>query len=226
MLLDAQRLGFLGAVDLESHLAHSEAFATVTRRLLLAGAVGGGGRGFAGEGRFRLADLGSGGGAPGLALALRLGRLAEVWLVESSQRRAAFLADALDRLGLLDVASVVGKRAEELGRDERFRGSFDVVTARAFGRPSVTAECGAPLLRPSGMLIVSEPPAAADPGGALERRATGVGRWPADGLARLGLELVSIRSEGSFRFAFLQQVGDCPEVYPRRVGVPVKRPLF
>ena len=57
------------------------------------------------------------------------------------------------------------------------RESFDVVVARSFGRPAMTAECAAPFLLRGGHLVVSEPP------GAVE------GRWSAEGLAGLGLEL-------------------------------------
>jgi 16S rRNA (guanine527-N7)-methyltransferase len=91
------------------------------------------------------------------------------------------------------------------------------VVVRSFGPPAVTAECGAPFLRVGGLLVVSEPPA--EEGKALEER------WPADGLAPLGLEPAERWTE-PFTYHASRQVTPCPDRYPRRVGIPTKRPLF
>ncbi|MBW3627023.1 MAG: hypothetical protein KY412_05385, partial [Actinobacteria bacterium] len=85
-----------------------------------------------------------------------------------------------------------------------------------FGRPAVTAECAAPLLAGGGLLLVSEPPE-----GAAEEGE----RWPAAGLDGLGLVLRTFTA-GPPRIAVLQQTGACPERFPRRVGIPAKRPLW
>jgi 16S rRNA (guanine527-N7)-methyltransferase len=157
----------------------------------------------------RFADIGSGGGLPGLVLALRW-TTAEGVLVESNHRRAAALAEALVGLGLEDRITVRMARVEDVGRDSTTRGRFPVVTARSFGPPAVTAECGAPLLAPGGCLLVSEPPGSVGD------------RWPADGLIAVGLRLVGV-VDG---IAVLEQVGECPSRLPRRAGIPAKRPLF
>ena len=158
-------------------------------------------------------DLGSGGGVPGLVLALRW-PVAEIWLLEGSTRRAAFLRLAIGRLELTNRVRVLAERAELAGRGP-LRGHLDVVTSRAFGRPAVVAECGAPFLRIGGLLAVSEPP---------EPRVDAT-RWPADGLAVCGLALEATRSPNR-RFQVLRQVAACPDQFPRRNGVPAKRPLF
>jgi 16S rRNA (guanine527-N7)-methyltransferase len=103
-------------------------------------------------------------------------------------------------------------RAEIVGRSER-RGSFDAVVARSFGPPAVTAECAAPLLRPGGRLVVSEPPDGTEE------------RWPEDGVAAFGLAR-GARLPGPPGIQVLTQVEPCPEAYPRRDGLPAKRPLF
>ena len=158
-------------------------------------------------------DLGSGGGVPGLVLAT-------VWpgsswtLVEANKRRASFLREAAAQLGCSARVQVVAERAEVVGRDGAHRGAYPLVVARSFGPPAVTAECAAPLLAPGGLLVVSEPPA-------------GDGtRWPAAGLARLGAvpERVARTARGTFQL--IRQASPCPDRYPRRVGVPAKRPLF
>ena len=155
-------------------------------------------------------DLGSGAGIPGLVLALEWP--ASSWvLLDAGERRTVVLAEAVERLGLADRVEVVCQRAEVAGRDPRHRGGYDLVTARSFGAPAVTAECGAPLLRVGGVLAVTEPPDAH-------------ARWPAAGLELLGLSLGP--SSDSPNLQQLLAVEACPDRYPRRVGVPAKRPLF
>lgn len=158
----------------------------------------------------RAADLGSGAGLPGLVLALHWPR--SRWtLVESGARRAAWLRHAVATLGLAGRVAVAERRAEAVGREDGQRGAYELVVARGFGSPAVTAECGAPLLAPGGLLVVSEPPEPV------------VGRWPAAGLALVGLELVGVRHAGA-AYAVLRAAHACPARHPRRV--PAKRPLF
>src|ERR1700751_753445 len=77
----------------------------------------------------RLVDVGSGGGLPGLALKLANPDL-HVTLVDSDQGKAAFFIKAPARLRLSDV-EVVGRPADEVGQDTRYRERFDVAVARA-----------------------------------------------------------------------------------------------
>ena len=154
-------------------------------------------------------DLGSGGGVPGLVLASD--RPAMTWVfVESNLRRTMWLQEALDWVGLTNV-TIRNERAEETGRSE-LRGTAAVVTARSFAAPAITAECGAPLLTAGGVLWVSEPP---------ERSPD---RWPPTGLRQVALRAAAgpeVRSWAAFEAS-----GQCPDRYPRRVGIPAKRPLF
>ncbi|HUF33659.1 MAG TPA: RsmG family class I SAM-dependent methyltransferase [Acidimicrobiales bacterium] len=161
----------------------------------------------------RLVDLGSGGGLPGLVLA-RARPALEVVLLDAHQRRTAFLVDALDRLDLATRAVVVADRAEVVGRSVDHRGAAACVVARSFGPPPVTAECAAPLLALGGRLIVSEPPASE------------VGdRWPPDGLAEVGMTVAQV-VDGPPRLVVLTQEQPCPDRFPRRTGIPAKRPLW
>jgi 16S rRNA (guanine527-N7)-methyltransferase len=161
----------------------------------------------------RLLDLGSGGGLPGIPLACALPETDWI-LLEGGTRRAEFLRQAVVRLGIAGRVTVIPDRAEVAGRTDH-RGTLDVVVARGFGPPAVTAECAAPFLRVGGTLIVAEPPG--DPI---------VGRWPDDGLVLLGLAR-SDRSESGFTtWQAFTQVQGCPDRFPRRTGMPNKRPLF
>jgi 16S rRNA (guanine527-N7)-methyltransferase len=157
----------------------------------------------------RVIDLGSGGGVPGLVIACERPDL-ELVLVDAMDKRCRFLEQAVEALGCSHVTVVQG-RAETLGRSE-LRGSAAAVVARSFGPPAVTAECAAPLLTVGGILVVSEPPEAED-------------RWPAAGVAELQLVATEHRV-GPPALQILRQTAPCPERFPRRIGIPAKRPLF
>jgi 16S rRNA (guanine527-N7)-methyltransferase len=108
------------------------------------------------------------------------------------------------------AAVVVEGRAEVVGRGD-LRGSAAAVLARGFATPAVTAECAAPLLEVGGVLVVSEPPDEVD-------------RWPTGALAELGLTPRYRTTSPAMQV--LEQVRTCPDRYPRRTGIPAKRPLF
>jgi 16S rRNA (guanine527-N7)-methyltransferase len=188
----AQRLGFLGREPVENHIAHALRY-----RVPMV------------ESSSRALDIGSGGGVPGLVLAVLLPRV-EWSFLDAMAKRCAFLRESVVELGLEDRVSVLEGRAEELGRLPRLRSSFDVVTARSFGAPAVLAECAAPFLRVGGFVVVSEPPGSAE-------------RWDSPLLSVLGLQRAEFHGAS---IAVLQQVEACGDRYPRRTGVPAKRPLF
>ncbi len=156
-----------------------------------------------------LVDLGSGAGVPGLMVAEARPDL-RVVLLDAMEKRTALLDDAVAAMGIADRVRVVTGRAEILGRDEELRGAAAAVTARSFGPPAATAECAAPLLAVGGLLVVSEPPEGPD-------------RWPAAELAVLGMEPTDTDVPG---VKLLRQTSPCPPQYPRRNGLPAKRPLF
>lgn len=155
-------------------------------------------------------DLGSGAGVPGLALALHW-PTSRWLLLDANRRRTRFLEAAIDALGVGARVIVEHRRAEEVGRDPIHRGAHDLVVARSFGPPAVVAECAAPLLSVDGVLVVSEPPDRPD-------------RWPVDEMAALGL--VAEATPTGSGVARFRATTACPDRFPRRVGVPAKRPLF
>jgi len=192
----AKELGFLGPVAVEDHLQHAEAYAR---------AVGPDLDGLA-------LDLGSGGGVPGLALALHWPESRWI-LVDRADRRTAFLEAAVQELALGARVQVRSGAAEMVARDPELRGQVDLVVARSFGPPATVAECGAPLLGRGGRLVVSEPPT------------PDASRWPAHGLAELGLRLLAGPASSS-PVVVLGADGSCPAGYPRRPGKPAKSPLW
>jgi 16S rRNA (guanine527-N7)-methyltransferase len=207
VLSEGQRRGVVGPGDVGGHVQHALGFLGAAGWRLEPS-------GFTLDGA-RTLDLGSGGGLPGLVLALARPDLRLV-LLDSNLRGTEFLGEAVETLDLDDRVLVVRARAEAAGHDPSHRGRFDLVVARGFGRPAVTAECGAPFLRVGGRLVVSEPPA---------EEAEGASRWPPATLAQLGLHPLE-PYRGRFSYQVLTQEHPCPDNYARRSGVPAKRPLF
>lgn len=160
----------------------------------------------------RVLDLGSGGGVPGLVLAHTLPGL-ELVLLDAGSRRSRFLREAVAGLGLGHRIEVVEDRAESAARHPLWREAFDTVVARSFGPAGVTAECAVGFLRTGGWLVVSEPP---DGGGS---------RWPVDGLEELGFAPATNREADGFGVARMEKVRS-DDRWPRRVGIPAKRPRF
>lgn len=119
-----------------------------------------------------LIDLGSGGGLPGLVIGWRLPQL-EVVLVERRTTRADLLRRAVRALDCSGHVRVVADDVAVVAQDSP--ASFDVVTARSFARPEVTAHWVARLLAPEGTALISEPPEVVPD------------RWPAPLLATLRL---------------------------------------
>lgn len=163
----------------------------------------------------RIADLGSGAGFPGLALAVALPG-AEVRLVESQQRRCEFL-ERVSAGARIDNAQVVRARAEEWHEGI---GKHDLVLARALAAQAVVLEYAAPLLRAGGALV--------DWRGRrnLQEEAECVGV-----AAELGLERAEIRHVKPFERALERnlhlylKVRETPARFPRRSGIARKKPL-
>lgn len=102
-----------------------------------------------------IADIGSGGGVPGIVLAIARPDC-RVTLIESIGKKASFLELACRELGLSRVG-VLAERAETVGRGER-RERFDVVTARAVAEMATLLEWSMPLLRVGGCLLAMKGP--------------------------------------------------------------------
>jgi 16S rRNA (guanine527-N7)-methyltransferase len=165
----------------------------------------------------RALDLGTGGGVPGVVLALA--RPDVSWtLVDSVRKKADAVRGFADALGLRNV-TVIAERAESLGRDMAHREKFDFVAARACAALPVLAEYALPLIRLGGTLVAWKGPIQPD-----ELRA---GRAAA---ARLGggtpeIRATGIPALGDHQFVTVRKLGPTPEHFPRRDGEPTRRPL-
>jgi 16S rRNA (guanine527-N7)-methyltransferase len=159
-----------------------------------------------------LVDVGSGGGLPGLPLKLARPDL-RVTLLEANRKKAAFLTHAAAVLGLEGV-EVVAMRAEEAGRKPGLRDAFDVATARALAAMPVLAELCLPLVRPGGRLL------------AMKARVEAAGA----AVSLLGggppiLHAAPSAGRARGRVVEVPKLRPTPPAYPRRPGVPNRRPL-
>jgi 16S rRNA (guanine527-N7)-methyltransferase len=167
-----------------------------------------------------LIDVGSGGGLPGIPLKLVKDGLA-VSLVEATGKKARFLEQVVRELDLVGV-KVLNQRAEEAARDRRYRGGYDVATARAVAPLDVLIEYCVPFLRVGGSMVAMKGRPENAEISAGERAAALVGAEIADLLLVPWLQEAGIRER---RLIIVRKLRETPQKYPRRVGLPRKRPL-
>ena len=154
-------------------------------------------------------DIGSGGGLPAIPLAIQLPQI-RFTLVEADRRKAAFLEHVGGTLALQNVAVCVG-RAEVLGHDPAFRERFDRATARAVAPPAVLLELALPFLRVGGLLI--------DQVGEVDPQAL------VAAARRLGGGTPSLHRVTRGLMLLVAKETPTPVEYPRRPGIPARRPL-
>ena len=158
-------------------------------------------------------DLGSGGGFPGLVLAIARPDIG--WtLVDSVGKKARFLQETIDMLGL-ENARALSDRAEVLGQSENHRELYTIVTARAVARLNVLLELTIPLLQVGGHFLAMK-------GGQAEVEAKEA-RRAAD---VLGVNLIrKTEHPGGGMLLDYKKYKPTPAKYPRAVGVPGQKPL-
>jgi len=170
-----------------------------------------------GLGSGRLVDVGSGAGLPGVPLKIAFPSL-DTTLIESTGKKTAFLRHLREILHVdLDVRT---GRAETLAHDPELRERFDFVASRAVGSMSVLAELCLPFCRLGGTVIAQKK------GDVKEEVESAEGAIDALG-GRLK-EVMDVSVSGlrdSRSLVLLEKVSPTPASYPRRPGVPAKRPL-
>lgn len=167
-----------------------------------------------------LADVGSGGGLPGIPLAVALPG-AEVSLFEATGKKAAFLRQASEELGLANVR-VVNARVEESAREDAHRGAYDVCTVRALARLSVVAEYSVPLLRRGGTVVAMKGQMGTEERAEGERALGALGGRVRE---EMRVHYLPEIEEAERRLILLEKVGETPDTYPRRTGTPSRNPL-
>ncbi len=166
----------------------------------------------------RLIDVGSGAGFPGLPLKLVCPGV-RLTLLEATGKKVGFLEHLIERLSLHRVTAIHA-RAEELAHEPAHRETYDLALARAVAEMPVVAEYTLPFCKIGGWVVAQKGEA-----GAAEA-------WAAEGAIRLlggalrrvvPVELPGLPEDRSL--VVVEKVGPTPEKYPRRPGMPGKRPL-
>jgi 16S rRNA (guanine527-N7)-methyltransferase len=167
----------------------------------------------------RCIDVGTGGGFPGLAVAIALPQ-AQLTLVDSVGRKTQAVQAMAQALGLADRVTLRCERVELTGRDRRCRGSFDLALARAVAAAPVVAEYLVPLLNGQGLALLYR------------------GQWGPNDQAELERALQPLQARlsrsqqrelpagrGQRTALWVEAIASCPSSYPRAVGLPSKFPL-
>ena len=166
----------------------------------------------------RVVDVGSGAGFPGLPLKLAFPGI-ELHLVESVGKKTAFLEHVAGLLGLEDVIIHQG-RAETLAHQPELRESFDLALVRGVARMSLLLEYALPFCKVGGRAVAHKH-------GGLDAELAEAGRALSELGGRVsGVHPVTLEELTDNRVVVsFEKIAPTPERYPRRVGIPAKRPL-
>lgn len=168
----------------------------------------------------RLIDIGSGGGMPGIPLAIAQADLS-VTLLEVTEKKVKFLRHAWKSLQLTNVA-VLNQRAEEAGKQTGVRESYDIAVTRALASLPVVVEYSAPFVGEGGWILAMR--------GRTEQDELVAGQNAAKKLGAELLEVAPVRllpqlDQKRRQIIVFRKTGSTPNGYPRRVGLAKKRPL-
>lgn len=166
----------------------------------------------------RVIDVGTGAGFPGLPLKLLYPQM-HLTLVDSVAKKTAFLSEVVKNLQLKDVA-VITERAESLGQMPTHREQYDWALARAVAGLPVLVEYLLPLVKVGGYLLAQKGGTAEKELSEAETAIQTLGGEPHS------ISEVKLPGVGDQRFlVVVQKVMPTPNQFPRRVGIPAKRPL-
>ena len=166
----------------------------------------------------KIIDLGTGAGFPGIPIGIIV-KNCTINLVDSTKKKINFIDGILPKLNLNNVRAMTC-RAEDIGRDNRHRKTYDIALIRAVASASACAEYTLPLLKQGGLAVIYR------------------GSWTEEeninmenAVQKLGAIIESIEqfstplSKGDRHCLYLRKVSTTPEKFPRSVGVPARNPL-
>ncbi len=165
-----------------------------------------------------LIDIGTGAGFPGIPLKILMPGL-RLTLVESIGKKADFCRHIVDTLQLENV-EVITARAEEIGAQDTHREMYDVATARAVAQLNILAEYLLPLVRVGGFAIAQKGNTAPAESQQANRAITILG-----GVIRPLILVMIPRVEEARYLVVMKKIKPTPAAYPRRVGIPSRKPL-
>ncbi len=166
----------------------------------------------------KLVDMGTGAGFPGIPLKILRDDI-EITLADSLNKRINFLNEVIKELNLKNIQTV-HTRAEEFGKNKKYRESFDIATSRAVANLSTLSEYLIPLVKPSGKTICMK-------GSEIKEEVE---------MAKKAIEILGgkIEQKESFNLpnsdmkrnlVIIKKVKATPAKYPRKPGMPAKEPI-
>jgi 16S rRNA (guanine527-N7)-methyltransferase len=165
-----------------------------------------------------MVDAGTGAGFPGLPLKIFYPDMS-LTLVESVSKKALFLQSVVDELDLIDV-EIVDKRLEEVGQDQSYREAFDWAVARGVAKTAVLVEYLLPLCRVGGFALAQKGEGELDALVAVSQAITMLGGGEPE------ITAVDLPDHPKTHYlVVIPKVATTPLDYPRRPGIPNKRPL-
>jgi 16S rRNA (guanine527-N7)-methyltransferase len=170
------------------------------------------------EGRKRWLDIGSGAGFPGMVLKLFLPG-DSFYLLDSSAKKVNFLNQLSYKLGLKGIDATHG-RAEDLAQIGEWRSSFDYVCSRAVASLNILLEYAVPFLKIGGLAYLYKGPEYEEE---IEAAQAALKTLGAEVEEIIELDVPGLEAE---RYLIVvKKMSNTPEKYPRRAGIPKKRPL-
>lgn len=167
--------------------------------------------------KIRLLDIGAGAGFPSLPMKILCPEI-DITIIDSLNKRINFLTLLAEELGLTGVHFYHG-RAEDFGQNKDFRASFDVVTARAVARMQVLSELTIPFLKVGGRLVALKAIAAEDE---LADAKNALAQLFSKVLETYNYDLPN--GDGR-NMTIVEKKKETPNKFPRRAGLPNKKPL-
>jgi 16S rRNA (guanine527-N7)-methyltransferase len=176
----------------------------------------------AGNNPVSIVDIGSGAGFPGIPLAIARPDW-KICLLEATGKKVEFLNTVMSALGLSNTRAVAG-RVEEIGHDPAYREQFSFAVARAVAPLSVLAEYALPFVRTGGYFIAQKGLDTLS-GDILESVESSAEALNILGGSHVETKPVLFEGVSDRALVVIAKVKDTPKEYPRRPGIPAKKPL-
>jgi 16S rRNA (guanine527-N7)-methyltransferase len=166
-----------------------------------------------------LVDVGTGAGFPAIPIKIVRDDI-KIILLDSLNKRITFLNNVIEELDLKNIETI-HSRAEEFGRNSKYREKFDIVTSRAVANLATLSEYTIPLVKKDGKCIYMK-------GSNIEEELSNSKK----AIKTLGAKIENIEelelpnNSGKRNIVILNKVNNTPNKYPRKAGIPAKQPLI